>query len=245
MSSFGMHDAEGLRELLKQVVRVGVVTSTDPAAATARVRCADADNLVTWPLRVLNHKTCADKSYWMPDVGDQVLCLFLPLGPEQGFVVGAFYSSADQPPVRDQDKHHVLYKDGTWLEYDRKEHKLHGVIKGDVELVVEGAATLEVKQTLDAVVHESATIDSKQTLHLKGQAAVMVHTANFQIVSYDGGGGTTATLEADILQRGRFEQEGDYLQTGDQVQVGQRHQVGDQEVEGELKADLLRGPLAE
>ena len=136
------NDAEGLAEALKQCIRVGVVTSTDPGAATVRCKCVDADGLITYPLRVLNHKTLDDKAYWMPDVGEHVLCLFLPYGNEQGFVLGAFYSEADTPPVSDQDKRHVAYEDGTWWEYDRKNHVFTAHVAGDIFIEATGHVTI-------------------------------------------------------------------------------------------------------
>lgn len=120
---FGEPNIEYLAEALKQVVRVGVVTNTYPDKATVRVKCSDADGLVTWPLRVLAHKTHKDKAYWMPDIGEHVLCVFLPYGHEQGFVIGALYSDQDQVPVADQDKAHTLFDDGSRFEYDRKTHR--------------------------------------------------------------------------------------------------------------------------
>ena len=83
----------------------------------------------------------------MPDVGEHVLCAFLPIGVEQGFVLGALFSRADATPVADQDKRHVEFEDGTWLQYDRKAHTLSGVIKsGSVKLCIEGQAVVEARQ---------------------------------------------------------------------------------------------------
>lgn len=139
---------EGLHEALAQSIRVGVVVSTNPDAATVRARFQDADGLISYDLRVLQHKTCKDKAYWMPDIGEHVLCLCLPHGHEQGFVVGAFYSQADATPVQSQDKRHVLFEDGTWLEYDRQEHKLTGCVEGDVELEVKKDCNITVRGEL-------------------------------------------------------------------------------------------------
>lgn len=114
--------AEHVRSSLESMFRVAVVSSTDPSRATVRVKVGDEDELISYDLRVVVRKAHKDFDYWMPDIGDQVLCVFLPFGLEQGFVLGSIYSKQDKVPVESQDKWHVLFKDGTWLEYDRKEH---------------------------------------------------------------------------------------------------------------------------
>lgn len=113
---------EHVRSVLESAFRVAVVSSTNPDKATVRVRIGDHGDLVSWDLRVLARKSSQDQDYWMPDIGDQVLCLFLPIGLEQGFVLGSFYSTTDPPPVQSQDKRHVLFKDGTTFEHDRSTH---------------------------------------------------------------------------------------------------------------------------
>lgn len=112
--------------VLSQAIRIGIVTKTDPGKKTVRALFNDADQMESYDLKVLAHKTHLDKCYWMPDVGEQVLCICLPFGHEQGFVLGAFYSKEDTVPVVSQDKRHVLFNDGTFFEYDRAEH--HGVL---------------------------------------------------------------------------------------------------------------------
>lgn len=125
-----------LESLLANVVRVGVVVSTDPAAHTVRVTFGDRDNIVSNPLPVLAPKAHSDKFYRLPDIGEQVLCVFLPSGVEQGFAIGALYSRADATPAASQDTHVVQYADGTRTEYDRASHTMR-VLIGDT------AATLD------------------------------------------------------------------------------------------------------
>lgn len=125
---------ERLEEKVNHMVRIGTVTGTDPATAKVRVQFGDADRMVSYDLPVLFRKTQDDKDYQMPDIGEQVLCLFLPYGAEQGFVLGAVYSQADVPPVISQDKKHRLFADGTWREYDRSSHLLSGKNVGSENL---------------------------------------------------------------------------------------------------------------
>lgn len=225
-------------EVLQHVVRVGVVTATDPKRGTVRVQCQDQDGLCTYDYPVLCRKVHKDKDYQMPDVGDHGVVLCLPNGQEQGFYLGSFYSEADATPVQDQDKHHQRYEDGTWFEYDRKEHKLTGEIKGDVELLIEKSAKVEVLETAEITVHQDATVDSKQTLYLKGRTAVQVRTPLFGVGPYDEDGSTAAVFETDLLHKGKYEHEGDTVHKGDTLQTG------NQRTEGEIEAELFIGPWA-
>jgi len=131
----------GMESVLRQIIRVGLVASVNDAAGTCRVTLPDADGMQTYDLRVVQRKTHRDKQSILPDVGEHVLCLFLPYGQEQGFVLGAFYSATDLPPVNTRNKAHWTFEDGTVLEYDRKLHKLTASVQGTVEITSTGDIT--------------------------------------------------------------------------------------------------------
>lgn len=131
-----------LEARMRQMVRIGKVTTVYPDRSRVRVRVPDADSLVSYELPVLSQKTQDDKFYALPDVGEQVVCVFLPYGLEQGFVVGAFFSQADTVPVNDQDKYHIRFKDGTTVEYDRRRHQL--TVDCVREIVVRAASHVQV-----------------------------------------------------------------------------------------------------
>lgn len=131
-----------MEEVIRELVRVGVVTNVYPERGTVRVRLVDADDQVSFELPVLYRKTMKDKEYWMPDVGEQVVCLFSGQGLEQGFVLGAIYSKKDSVPVSSRDKWHIKFEDGTMIEYDRKSHKLVIQCVGDIQIVAQGNVTI-------------------------------------------------------------------------------------------------------
>jgi phage baseplate assembly protein V len=116
--------------------RVGIVQQQDAAHAKVRVVFPDYDEVVSWWLPIVFAKTQNDKAYWIPDVGEQVVCL-MDLRDEAGAVLGAIYSNADMPPVNSADKFHLAFKDGASVDYDRAAHVLdlkfqdHGEIKYD------------------------------------------------------------------------------------------------------------------
>ena len=90
------------KRMLENMVFVGEVSSQNVAGGTVKVVRPDKDNKLTAELFVLQRGTHASKDYWLPAVGDQVLCIMLPnfsgRGTCDGFVLGAFYSSVDAPP---------------------------------------------------------------------------------------------------------------------------------------------------
>lgn len=89
---------------LKNLIRDGIVSSTDPATMTARVTFPDRDDLVSYPLEVLSHGSQDNKHYWMPGVGEQVLCLFLPQDNNlsQGYILGTTYNAKVSPLLMDR-----------------------------------------------------------------------------------------------------------------------------------------------
>jgi phage baseplate assembly protein V len=103
--------------------RVGLVKQQDLQGARVRVAFPDRDQLLSYWLPIVFTKTQNDKGYWVPDIGEQVVCL-MDEHDEAGAVLGAIYSSADTPPVQSADKYHMSFKDGANVEYDRAAHAL-------------------------------------------------------------------------------------------------------------------------
>ena len=73
---------------LFNIVRIGTVSSLDVANRTARVEFADkkdvgGNTLISAPLKVIQTVE------WLPKIGDFVLCIYLPNGESDGFVIGS------------------------------------------------------------------------------------------------------------------------------------------------------------
>jgi len=115
----------GARELRPSAgaLRVGLVREQDAGGARVRVQFPDRDQMVSWWLPVVVAKSQNDKAYWIPDLGEQVLCL-MDEYDEAGAVLGAIYSNTDAAPVNSPDKFHLAFKDGASFEYDRSTHVL-------------------------------------------------------------------------------------------------------------------------
>jgi phage baseplate assembly protein V len=147
---------------LDDIVRVGQVSAVDDNAGTVRVTFADRDGKVSYNLPVLVPQTLKNKDYAMPDVDEMVVCVFLPSGPEQGFVLGSAYNHADTPPVKDRNKRHLLFDDGTWLEYDRVAHNLIANVKGDADIITTGSISAQAQADINAEAGTKADVSAPQ-----------------------------------------------------------------------------------
>ena len=136
---------------IEDICKVGEVAELFPANCTVRVKFEDRDNFISGELQVLQNKTHKDKNYWMPDLGEQVWCLFLGNGPIAGLVLGATYNAEDLPPGNSEGKKVVEFSDGTRFEYDRNEHKLDIDVKngGTLNLKISGNVTLETEGNIN------------------------------------------------------------------------------------------------
>lgn len=192
-----------LEAILRNLVRVGEVVAVDEQSGTARVRFADAQGLVSHPCRVLVDKSLRDKSQWMPDLGEQVLCLFLAGGLEQGFVIRALYSKADPAPGKPPHVRYVRFEDGTELEYDREAHLLRADVKGAVEVTAEEGVSATTPKLL--------TLEGGQGIVMRAPSLIMQGVA---------GGGCAAVLAADLTLNGDLTQQGSMMISGDITAAG-------------------------
>jgi len=155
------------------MIRAAEVVKAIPEEGKVRVRFSESDDgtgkkFVSHALPVIFPKTLEDKYYVMPDIGEQVLCLFLATGLEQGFVVGSFYSNEDRPPVEDPEKLHVRFKDGSIIEYDRKEKKLTMNLAGDMEAAVAEGIKIEADVEITGKVKITGDVTVKGDLDVDG-----------------------------------------------------------------------------
>lgn len=111
---------------LKNMARVGIVSSVNGKTCRARVTFPDKDGMVSDELPVLQIGASDTAGYWVPEVGTHVLCLFLPnpsgKGMNVGFILGAYYTKAKPPQENDESVRSIKFPDGSFIKYD------HGAI---------------------------------------------------------------------------------------------------------------------
>lgn len=124
---------------LRNIIRVGRVSSVNGAICTARVVFNDAEEAVSYDLPILQPCANVNAAYSLPDIDTQVVCLFLPnpsgKGLNTGYIVGSFYSNVDRPKESDHEIKSMHFADGSYIRYDHGNIEIHAV--GDV--VITGA----------------------------------------------------------------------------------------------------------
>lgn len=151
---------------LADIVRVGNVVSTNNGQKTVRVQFPDLDDVVSHDLRVIFRRTGTDKdSGGLPDIGEQVVCLFLPSGDETGFVIGSIYSQQNTPPS-DSNQDRVidwLTAQGVRLYIDRSDNTL--VVEGIKKAVITATESVQVTAPLISL---SGNVTIEGSLEVKG-----------------------------------------------------------------------------
>lgn len=124
---------------LKNLIRIGLISSVNVERMTARAVFPDKDNMVSGELKLLNRGSKKHKDYYIPDVGEQVVCVFPQngggKGSNTGFILGSFFSTADEPVKTGSNLRRIDYGEGSYIEYDNGRITIHA--SGD--LVLEGA----------------------------------------------------------------------------------------------------------
>lgn len=133
-----------LERKVASMVRVGIVSDLDRARCRVRVIFPmthghgkdDKDTVSPW-LPVLTKGSMSNREYWMPDIDDQVTCVFLPNDLGTGFALGVFYSD-DEPIPEGADAEGmrvVEFDDGARFEYSTADSKLR-ILIGDLEFTM-------------------------------------------------------------------------------------------------------------
>lgn len=89
------------QRLLEGLFFVGTVSTQNPSDGTVSVYREDKDK-VTENLFVLQRGSASTKDFWIPSVGDKVLCIQTPnfggKGVGEGYVLGSYYNDTDTAP---------------------------------------------------------------------------------------------------------------------------------------------------
>lgn len=189
--------------------KIGEVSSIDPVACTARVIFDDENSIVSYDLPVMQRNSFGNKDYQMPDVGEDVLCLFRGNGFEDGVIIGSFYAGDVEPPESTADRRTIWFKDGTRVCYDRATHVLTITIEGTSIVFNRQSGTITVpdKVTVNCT---SATVNASSNVKIDTPDTTM--TGNLTVaglitgnggLTVKGGGGVVANC--DIQLNGRMD----------------------------------------
>lgn len=157
---------EELQEAMAEMFRVGIVNSIDPQKGTARVRFPDDDDVISYDLQVLHRNTYRNKDYNMPDVGEDVLCLFLANGLADGFILGSIYAGEVTPPEATENKRTVVFSDDTKVSYDRDVHNLSVEIAGTK--ITANRKMVKIDTPLEVEINAGDTTVNANKMHVNG-----------------------------------------------------------------------------
>lgn len=200
---------------LPDLIKIGEVSSVDPEKCTARVVFDDEDSLVSYDLQILQRNTYENQDYQMVHPGEDVVCLFLGPGQEDGFIIGSLYAGEIKPPEASLDRRTVVFSDGTRVCYDRQEHKLTVTIEGteivfnrqDGSITVPNAVTINCT-TATVNASSSVTLDTPKT-DVTGVLNVTGLITGKGGLAVSGGSGAAVSVTGDMNLQGQVDASGD------------------------------------
>lgn len=104
-----------IQRLLRNMIRVGVVTHVNTADALCRVQTGD---MTTGWLNWLTRRAGRSRDWWAPSIGEQVLILSIGGELDTAFVLPGIYSDDNPAPSASADALHISFPDGAIVEYE-------------------------------------------------------------------------------------------------------------------------------
>ena len=144
----------------------------------ARVRLDDGQTVTTFFLPTLQRRVLVDQEIKMPDDEEPVAVLFCGQGYENGFVLGAYYSTKVPDPGVPRHWDYSKFKDGAEFYYDREESHLMINVPGLIDCLA---------KTLNVIIQGTITVEGAELdTTIKGD------------ITTDAGGDITTTASGDI-----------------------------------------------
>lgn len=182
MSMYSATDAD---RRLGNIIVIGTIMGVDTAQGVAQV---SLDGPETEWIPWATARAGGDRTWWCPEVGEQVL-VGCPSGElSNGVIIGCLFQDAHPEPADSADVHRTVYADGTVVEYDRGAHRY------TIDVSASSGQVVVVCNTATVQAAESVTLDAPQTT-CTGNLSV----AGVMNVQGNGaGGGATSTFQGTI-----------------------------------------------
>lgn len=218
---------------LPDLIKIGEVSSVDPEKCTARVVFDDEDSLVSYDLQILQRNTYENQDYQMVHPGEDVVCLFLGPGQEDGFIIGSLYAGEIKPPEASLDRRTVVFSDDTRVCYDRQEHKLTVTIESteivfnrqDGSITVPNAVTINCT-TATVNASSSVTLDTPKT-DITGVLNVTGLITGKGGLAVSGGGGAAVKVSGNMNLEGQLDATSDVVAGGISLMKHKHQEQGD------------------
>lgn len=218
---------------VQSLIKIGEVSSIDPAKCTARVVFDDEDSIVSYDLPVLQRNTIKNHDFAMPDIGEDAIVLFFGEGQEDGVILGSIYAGEVTPPESTEDRRTVVFDDDTRVCYDRQEHKLTVTIEGteivfnrqDGSITVPNAVTISCT-TATVNASSSVTLDTPKT-DITGVLNVTGLITGKGGLAVSGGGGAAVTVSGNMNLEGQIDASSDVVAGGISLMNHKHQEQGD------------------
>lgn len=169
-----------LRRLVNNLVRIGTIEALDLEAARCKVNYGRATT--AW-LPWLAGRAGADRAWWAPSVGEQVLLLSPGGDLAQACVLCAIYSNTHAAPSSSGAAAMIEFSDGAKIEYDAHAHALKAEMPGGGTALVKADAgiTLDGPTTVTGPLTCNGKIDAAGDITSDGEVADHVGNMNATI----------------------------------------------------------------
>ncbi|EMN7428351.1 phage baseplate assembly protein V [Vibrio parahaemolyticus] len=155
--------------MLRRTVSIATVSQVDSELRRVKVTFAGGRIPESDWLSVVGSRTKGVNASWNMAVGEQVLCLFPPVGSMvRGYVLGSLVNVNARPYTTNPDKFGIQFDDGTLLEYDQTTQTGVLKIKGGTPSIQVGPDKVSIISDVDI---EGAVTISK-TLDVGGNASI-------------------------------------------------------------------------
>ncbi|MFI9652601.1 phage baseplate assembly protein V [Guyparkeria sp. GHLCS8-2] len=189
-----MQNAE-INRRLENLIRLGTVDQADYASARLKVRIGE---LVTGWLPWLTHRAGGDRSWWAPEVGEQVVLLSPGGDLAQGIVLPSLYRDAHPAPGTDPAKHTTRYQNGTEETHDRAAQHYHLNVPAGGKITLQvGNTTLVLEDGQTKLTTPKLVVDSPDSTFTGDVTAQGLLTYLAGMIG-QGGAGATASISGSV-----------------------------------------------
>lgn len=109
---------------MESFIKIGTISSINPKNCSATVVFEEQDNFVSQEIPYSQRHTKSVKFYSNPTVGENAICLFVPEGLEDGYIIGSFYNDVDMPDESDENIYSITFPNGAKIKYDLSSNSL-------------------------------------------------------------------------------------------------------------------------
>ncbi|MGK2740539.1 phage baseplate assembly protein V [Tepidicaulis sp. LMO-SS28] len=191
-----------LERRLANIAQLGTISAADYGKARVRVNIGERQSgWLPWTAA----RAGEDRTWWAPEIGEQVLVISPSGNPAQGVVMPAIYSQTAPAPGASADVAGIKFADGTVIEYSRGAGRLFADVKGDVEIVAEGGVTVEAEGDV--------TVTSAAAIAVEASASVSI-TAPVVSIQSTSGSAAQAALTGNFTLEGNLDVTGNINATG-------------------------------